>query len=226
MASLDDLKIKITEYLKNYPYGTSIKKIATSLNKSRTTIAKYLKELEDEGKVSPKEVGIYSLWVLTESQSSYQTNPFRILSLEVYKNLMRNLVTLYPTILEQGNELGRMIAPNLNVEAVLEQSEIRINELRNILKSEKQILKMAVEFLLSMNLIGDTYTIEPTIIDSESHVAYLTLKKSQFLDAPLHFKIVCGILEKKLEDNGIKIKITIHEINRKDEFITLKFSLN
>ena len=227
MSQTEDTKSEIINLLKNFPLGTSIKKIAENLKKSRTTIAKYLKELEQEGKVGSKAVGLYKIWVSTESEVSYRENPFRILTEQYYKGLMINLMETYPDILKNGKSFGKKIAPDIKFEKFLDDEQIiSVDNVKDQLKNDKFVIKMSIEILKSANLIGDSYKAEPAIIDLENRNGYLTLKNSQFIKAPLHFHIICGVLEYKLNEIfNFKIFVDVHEINEKENYIILKFSL-
>ncbi|MHA1300282.1 MAG: helix-turn-helix domain-containing protein, partial [Candidatus Helarchaeota archaeon] len=173
--SSDEIKRGILQELKNSHVGTSIKKLSEKLNKSRTTIAKYLNILKKEGKVISKDVGLYKIWVSSEVESAYKENQFRILSAQYYQNLLSRLTSIYPDLLEKGKDIGKTISANIEFEKFFDV--ITIEDLKsniNKKQSDSFILKTAMQILNSLNLIGDNYIVEPLIINPPN--GFMTIK--------------------------------------------------
>ncbi|MFB6076258.1 MAG: LamG-like jellyroll fold domain-containing protein, partial [Candidatus Aenigmatarchaeota archaeon] len=65
---------KILDLLKNRREGLTIKEISESIDRHRHTVAKYLSELKNEGKISQRDVGSAKLFYLSEVLEKEKTN--------------------------------------------------------------------------------------------------------------------------------------------------------
>ncbi|MCP4760459.1 MAG: HTH domain-containing protein [archaeon] len=179
-------------------FGISTKKIAEKLGYSRTTIRKYLKILETDGLIFDREMGQYKIWLHIDAKEYFgkERNPGQNLILQIYHLLLKSLKLCHPELIpEMGKEMGKSIGLELDFENYIDF------DLKNSLKDLNDLDKTAKFMENIMNnlyLTGDSIHFDPHVSDLSNSSIILRIRNSDFIDIPLEFYFMAGIMEKKM----------------------------
>ncbi|TFF87857.1 MAG: HTH domain-containing protein [Promethearchaeota archaeon] len=211
----------ILKVLKPSKYGMSIKKIAENLDWSRTTVTKYLNELKDDGRVFDSEIGQYKLWLYQIPNGMTLTGEGKIL-LRAYMSFLKNLNKLHPEI-KDGKEIGKRIAKDLDIE-----NEFPVN-FKKLVKRPlnlTQIAKTLMEVLNNIYFITyEKYNFDPPILNKNPPFIILRIKDSKYINIPLHFDILIGLIEEKVKQfYNIDVDIQIHNMLLEENIIDIKIN--
>jgi biotin operon repressor len=212
-------KSMILDVLEPSRYGMSINNIAENLNWHRNTVSKYLSILKDEGKVIDRKIGQYKLWISGEADRIELSEETSIL-LNAYISLLRNLQVLHSGVIE-GKELGKLISKDLDFEKLL---PIDLKDIKLDLNS------IAIYIMDILNniyfLTHETYNFDPPIVNQSPPFIILRIRESKYIETPLHFQIITGIFEEKINKLfHLNVDISIHEIFIEESIIDIKISL-
>ncbi|MHA1147191.1 MAG: hypothetical protein ACTSR8_03000 [Promethearchaeota archaeon] len=213
---------KLIDLLKASQYGLSINKIAEKIGWHRNTVVKYLGILEKEGKVFNREIGQYKLWLYQERENGDRGEQDQLL-LKAYELFIKNLMKLHPDITD-GKEIGKLISRELEFE---KYSPFDFN---GIVKQPLDLNLIAKTFMDGLNniyfLTYERYKfLEPPIINEDPPYIILRIINSRYVQIPLHFEILTGLVEEKFNHLfPIKIDISINKIYSEHNAIDIKIS--
>jgi biotin operon repressor len=226
------LQDDILKLLQDARYGLSISKMAQKLEASRTTITKYLKILEDEGKAFVQDIGQYKLWYQKEK---YLQNKTRREALSTfyepfYLSLLQNIPKFIKNP-ENLKELGKVMAKDLNfsdMTDIMVSQQFKQTSLLNLTKLPNVIPPlqfMAQKIMTIMNSIlttFDNYHWAAPVILEEQNILILRMENSEYLSLPAHFHIFSGIMEEEMS-KYINVRVQIHQIHPQNNIVDIKF---
>ncbi|MHA1856938.1 MAG: winged helix-turn-helix domain-containing protein [Promethearchaeota archaeon] len=183
---------EIHNYLRENPFGQTIKDIAEGVSTSRVTVYKYIKMLQDEGKVFAREVGLYKLYYCSDRI----VLPLRFMS-KYYNGILRGLKNKF-TNLEEFKKLGHIIADGMRRELINQYPK----SLRAEIKSFNDFLTYFPKLYPYLDLImNENVTIEEEI-EPDKNKGVFIFKNLEMLevseDFQYHYYIITGILERGL----------------------------
>lgn len=228
-ASLQD---EIIDLLYKTRYGLSVSKLAQQLGASRTTIAKYLKILEDEDKAFVQDIGQYKLW---HQKENYLKNKTRREALSTfyepfYLSVLRNI----PQFIQNPadlKELGKVMAKDLNFSEMTDNLLLHQQMPSSPLDLEgnpKTFLPLQLISQKIMSIIDsilttfDTYQWAPPVIVEEQGLVILRMENSEYHSLPAHFQIFSGIIEEEMS-KYISVSVKILQIDPQNNIVDIKF---
>lgn len=212
---------KLIDVLKASRYGLSINKIAEKTGWHRNTVSKYLSILENEEKVFSREIGQYKLYLYQKGEEEDVSEEEKLL-LKAYELFIKSLIELYPETID-GKEIGKFISRELEFE-----KQIPIN-LWDIAKRPLNLELIAKTFMDGLNniyfLTYEKYNFDDPIILKKPPVIILRIIESQYVQIPLHFEILTGLLEEKINQLfKLNIDVSINKIHSEQNKIDIKIS--
>ncbi|NVM53453.1 MAG: HTH domain-containing protein [Candidatus Helarchaeota archaeon] len=229
MGLKQNIKDEILGVLINSRFGMNITKIAEKLKISRTTVTKYLKSLENEGLAVVQDVGQYKLWIhkdiyLEEKNKGKQLQNFII---PLYITMLKNFekIGVGP---EEIKGLGKSTAKDFNF---VDFSDSRVFDFVKEMQISYDNFKPDELARFFMNVIDsvarwfDNYVWKPPIIIDGTRIIILRMENSDYIDAPMHFYLISGVMEEEL-NNYISGKVTINQIATEEKVVDFKFDLS
>lgn len=212
---------KLIDVLKTSRYGLSINKIAEKTGWHRNTVSKYLNILEKEEKVFNREIGQYKLYLYQKGEDEDFSEEEKLL-LKAYELFIKSLMKLYPETID-GKEIGKFISKELEFE-----KHIPIN-LGKVAKRPLNLDLIAKTFMDGLNniyfLTYEKYNFDDPIILKNPPVIILRIIESQYVQIPLHFEILTGLLEEKINQLfKLNIDVSINKIHSEQNKIDIKIS--
>lgn len=118
-----EYEVRILNYLKENPSGSTITDIANHLDYHRNTVSKYITFFELEGKAYTKEIGRYKLCYSAEG-----TNMPRTTFINIYKGVLFGLKKHFPNKENVFKEIGKDLVPFMpstliNLPKIINESE-------------------------------------------------------------------------------------------------------
>lgn len=212
---------RLLDVLKTSRYGLSINKIAEKIGWHRNTVAKYLGILENEGKVFNREIGQYKLWLYKKSEDEAVSEQDQLL-LKAYELFIKNLMRLHPEITD-GKEIGRLISRELEFEKHI---PIDFNGIAKPPLDFNLIAKTLMDGLNNIYFLTyEKYEFDPPIINKSPPFIILRIKDSRYVQIPLHFEILTGLVEEKINQLfPLNIDVSINAIYSDKNMIDIKIS--
>lgn len=218
----NDFEIRITDYLRHNPSGSTITDIANSLNASRNTISKYIKILEEKGKVKERRIGKYLLCFVTKDAILPKTE-----MIEFYRGFLRGLKKEFPDKEEVFKKIGRHIADYHSI------SLGRIIDLVRDSKSLKNAIEIFENVLPYTEIFSDPIKLVGINRDADGKTYKLIYANSVFFeesdDFIYHIYILCGYIEGLYEKLGFNYKCNVEKVeiskNKAESAIHIAFKV-
>ena len=214
------LKNQIITLLKVNPHGLSQKKIAESVNAARATVRKYMKQLEEEGKVSHVPAGEFKVWKYnTEEESPEELFLFWIKLINEFLLSLKKVTSSKIDYKKLGKETGKKInfgemIFKLNLLQIFPYSEFTGGLFPALLALSKIFLSILIKFF------GEGELDPPTIFKHEKLFNY-RIRNIDVEDTSI-FPFLEGFLESQIkEEQGISIGFD-SVINRSEKIIDFK----
>ena len=229
MGLKQNIKDEILGVLIKSRFGMNVTKIAENLKISRTTVTKYLKSLEKEGLAIVQDVGQYKLWIhkdiyIEEKNKGKQLQNFII---PIYQTILKNFKNVGVGT-EDVKELGKRTAREFNF---VEYSDSRVFDFAKDMQMSYDNFKpeeLAQFFMNVIDSVGrwfDNYVWKPPIIINGTRIIILRMENSNFIDAPMHFYLIAGVMEEEL-NNYFSGKVTVNQIATVEKVVDFKFDLS
>jgi len=212
----------ILDHVNHFPSGLTIADISKNLGISRITISKYISVLEAKEKVLSKSIGAYTLYLPLERTFI----PWTLVN-SYYQGLLKGLSEEFP---EDKEEAFKRIGLNMNKFITFPLGSDFPEE---VLKPEKGSYRKLLEYYAksheTMDLIfGGSIEIEVDINDEGNEAKY-SFKNIKLLkenkDFILHFYIMCGMIERTLEDSiDKKVNCKIEKIYDNNVELSIQIS--
>ena len=224
MSSERDFDKEILDCLSVNSFGLTISDIAKKIVTTRNTVYRYLGKLEGQGQVFQKKVGRYVLYFSKEKRMEYLDT-----LLPIYKSFITGLTKEFPNKEEVFKKIGRGLADNFTLSAVIEGYE-QIDSIKEM--SNKQLFELLKNLLPFVNLFDNNIQISISNINEEKNKVTYLIKNSTLLENgniySYHFNILAGFLEEKLSKilgKTLKCEILEAEIFDKKENNYIKLSV-
>ena len=216
-------KEKILEVLRPSKYGMSVKKIAEQLGWSRTTVSKYLQKLKQNEEVFDRDIGQYKIWLYNRSKGAEDTSKENLLFLKAYQLFLKYLHEYHPE-LEDAKKIGASIGKDLDIENFI---SLDIND---VIKKPLELSQIAQTFMDILNNIYllnyEEYKFDPPIINYKPPFIILRIKESDYVEIPMHFELLCGIFEEKINQLlKLNLDISIHDVFKDEKMIDIKIQV-
>ena len=225
MPKLINAEKDILMLLKDARFGHSINKIAKELNYSRTTISKYLVQMQKEGKVFAQDIGQYKVWHHQEGfyRKNYDCSIANIIFQPFYTSMMKNLPS-YGIEKEQFKELGREISKDLDLfELVDTFVDLSASSLKNSNQTTlNELAHITMDIIDMIFSDSDQFTWHPPFICGEESFFILRMAGSDYFDSPAHFYLLSGLIQFQLEKKT-KAAVHIHQIVEEEKLVDMKF---
>ncbi len=221
-------KKEILNLLKNSQVGMSIKNIAEELEYSRNTVSKYLNILEEEEKVFDRELGQYKIYLHSDAKLYFdkQKAKGQQFALETYRYFLEYLTQEHPELNREGKNAGLYMGQRMNIESLI-SSELLAFQTEDL--SLKNIAKKVMDLLDNTYLSMDTYEFDPPYINEDPAFILLRMRDSQYINAPINFYMLAGVMEEKfnqfLEEFNISISVDVHAIHKQKRVVDLKLQI-
>lgn len=225
-----EIKNEILELLKNSHLGLSIRNISDQLNRSRTTITKYLKILEDEDVVSERQISQYKVWILKDNLNLDKRNS---LIFAIVDSILRNLSNL-DLKKDDIKNLGKMVANEMDFADFIDNSILK--EFRDLIKIGKfpkpeKIANGILDIIDSVISLYDNYEWDrPPIIHKDGSIT-IRMRNSELMSNQNHYYFISGFIEYAMEQEiqktpfGKQIigKVSVVQILEKEKIVDFLF---
>ncbi len=226
------LQDDIIQLLQQTKYGLSVSKLSQKLEASRTTVSKYLKILEEEGKAFVQDIGQYKLWHEKEKflQNKARREALSTFYEPFYLSMLRNIPQFIQKP-EDLKELGKVMAKDLNFSEmtdvmVTQQPEFAIPTKLEANSQKQPPLEFMAQIIMSITdsilTTFDTYQWATPVILEEQGILILRMKNSGYLSLPAHFQLFSGIIEEEMS-KYVKVGVFINQINLATNIVDIKF---
>jgi DNA-binding transcriptional regulator YhcF (GntR family) len=228
---------QILDLLLNSKLGLSVNKMAEKIVCSRTTISKYLKELEQKHLVFEQDIGQYKIW---HHKDGFIKNKARWDSLSTffepfYDSLMHNLpkLNITPANLK---ELGNLIDQELNfsdlITDIIDQNNTLLISSTNsastgvlTLPNLSEIAQLIMQIIDTLFRTFDPYHWDVPMIFENEGIFILRMVGSEYVRLPSHFYLLSGIIEGEM-NRFAPVTINIHQILEKEQIVDIKFKIS
>ena len=216
----NETELKILDYLRENPSGSTITDVSNEINIHRNTVSKYLKGLDEKNKVRIKEIGAYKLYYTSEKDIL----PKRTF-IKIYKGILYGLKKFFPNkedvFKELGKELVKFYPTSIgNIPRI-------INELNSGV-SLKFIMEVVED--IYQGLFQDSIILNKIEINNDDEIIKIRYSHSTFLidsdDFIYHIYMLIGYIEKLLSNElNTKFECSIEDIyisdNKKESYVDI-----
>lgn len=233
----EDTEQEILEILNRERFGLNIQILSEKLGYSRNTITKYLKILEDQGKVFCREIGQNYIWIHKDVYYDKidKTNPISSLIFSIYTALMKNIekIDVPP---KKVKELGKYIAEDFNFSDYIDRSYLKISK---EISDSMEIADLLMKIIDSICKFYDDYTWSSPIIIKDRTIIILRMHNSDLIESPNHFYLISGFIEYEMNKqinefnrtikelkNPIEGNVEIVQINEEKKIVDFQFEFN
>ena len=183
---------QILNYLKENPFGLTIKDIANGIGTTRVTVHKYIKILLEREKVFAREVGVYNLYYSSE-RLFLPLNFVRAF----YNGILTGLKDKFSSK-KEFKELGYVIS-DVMISELIEQFP---KSLRNQIKSFKDFLEYFAKLYPYLDIVPDNSLVIEEDISEDGTKALFHFKNLNLFniseDFEYHYYLLTGMMERSL----------------------------
>ncbi|MFX0072279.1 MAG: hypothetical protein ACFFAO_14430 [Candidatus Hermodarchaeota archaeon] len=188
-----DFEAEILEFLSSHPTGCTIKDVAKGITASRTTIYKYIYQLQLKKKITKKKIGAYYLHF--NINRKFISNK---LVIDYYKGLLSGLKRKFPNhqdiFKKVGREMVKYYQLSLKYLPIFEED---LDSFKNL--TVKNFLKIFSEFYPYFDIYQQPLEVSDIEINYEESTATYRFLNSGLLESTnefiYHFYIMCGLIE-------------------------------
>jgi biotin operon repressor len=227
MVKKDQINEEILTLLEKSTFGLSVNKIAERLGYSRTTITKYLKELEEKDLAFNQDIGQYKVWH-HKLEYSKRLSKWESVS-SFFEPFYQSLTKVLPQMgisFDQFKEMGIKIAQNIDysdlMDNILDPQNLKMQTADTF--DLEFISKLIMQVIDALSSKIDSYKWNtPIIFEAEKRII-LRMEKSVYINNPAHFYLFAGMIEAEM-NKFIPVTITIHQIQQEQNVIDFLFQL-
>ena len=210
---------EILNYIKENPFGLTIKDIAEGIGTSRVTVYKYIDILQEQEKVFIREVGLYKLYY----SSDRIVLPLKFVA-AFYNGILTGLKEKFSSE-KEFKELGYIIADVMKFELIKQFPKT----LRIEIKTFKDFLGYFAKLYPYLDIVLDNNLIIDENISEDGTKALFHFKNLNLFnlsgDFKYHYYILTGMMERSLSrifKKEIHAEIVELDINNKSVKISLE----
>jgi biotin operon repressor len=218
-----DIKDNVLEILKLSRFGLNLKSITEKVECSRTTVTKYLNELEADGFVIDRQIGQYKVWLHRDAYlaGNEMQLPSNSLLYGILSSMLKNMEKLgvEPAFVKQ---LGITIADDFNFSEYLDKQLLEPMESPPDLKD---IADKLMKLIDSVCKIYDNYTWQtPVILPRPDHLEIiLRMHNSDFITlAPYNYYLISGFIEHEM-NKYVNGTVDVIQIQDKERIVDFQF---
>ena len=211
-----DIKSEILDLLKKSHMGLSIRNISKELNRSRTTITKYLKQLSKERLVIDQKIGQYRVWISKDTKLDVNDS----LVYSINNSILKNLTKLNMNK-KDIKELGKFVAKDFNFSNYLDNSHLVI---ASKMPKPKEVADGLMKIIDSICLVFDNYSWHPPIIKEDFSVIIIRMYDSNLISNPNYFHLISGFIEQEM-NKYVKSKVNVIQVKEKEKIVDFQFEI-
>ena len=216
-----DIKQSILDLLKDSKFGLNVKNLKDKLGYSRTTIAKYLKKLEEENLVFDQKIGQYRVWLHKEHENM---KSLTILIFDIYKSMLKHMEkdAEFNITPEKIKKMGMQVATDLHFSELVDKQLFERVDLRNFVNIADLLMK-AIDMMCTYY---DSYSWRPPIIIESKNIIIVRMYNSKLISSTnYHFYMLSGFIEQAMNKmgKGAKHSVNVIKINEKEKIVDFQF---
>ncbi len=219
-----DVTDTILELLRQSRFGLNLKTITEKLECSRTTVTKYLNQLEQEGLIIDRQIGQYKVWIHRDAffAGNEMKLPANSFLFSLFASMLRNMEEVGIKS-KDVKELGKKIAKDFNFSEYLDNQYLQPTE---TLPDLAEIADRLMRVIDSICKIYDAYEWQPPIVRPKKWEIILRLHGSALITlAPYHFYLISGFFEHEM-NKYVGGHVDVIQIQEKEKIVDFQFELD